>query len=919
MKSTFLNDVPIQRKMTLLSLASTGTALILFLALTVFFQIRILQGAMADHLEVLAEAVSRVGPDQPDLQTWNHAGDLLAALEVDEDIEVAAIFDQDQAVAAAFSRNSQRLSELPLTEELAGQGARLTRADGVFKLHIYHPVIRDGEQVAGIVLVASMRRVQRQVILTALMMAGGVGLFLVITHLAARRLQHSITEPVSRLAATARRIAELGDYSVRVERAGRDEIGGLIDHFNSMLDAIQVRDSELHQHRHNLELIVEERTEELRRRRDEALAASQAKTEFLANMSHEIRTPMNGVIGVLSLLNDAPLTGEYRRLLETAERSADALMHIINDILDFSKIDAGMVEFESISFDVCELIEEVASLYVDAVGNTAIDLICYVPPEIVCSVEGDPTRLRQVLTNLVSNAVKFTQQGQVFLRVESIELVDQKQLLRFVVSDTGIGIPDHLMPRLFEKFTQADGSITRHFGGTGLGLSVCKQLVELQGGDIGVSSREGEGAKFWFVLQFKTSGESFRQKMQAELSGLRILIVDDNASSRMVFESYLKAAGARVSSCANGQEVLARFFQDSVGAAVPDAVLIDRQLADINGADLARMIKNHCPKNMPRLVAIVSGAVNGEQIRQEGFQAVVHQPVRRCQLLDAISGCGVAKRTEGVTEQAVRTCLAGSVLLVDDEPINQKVAKAILERFGLMVQTASHGKEAIELARQFDFDIILMDIQMPEVSGYEATEFIRAGELESRRRRSRIIAMTANAMNSTKMRCLQSGMDDFISKPIKPDMLAERLRPWLPGGFKDGEVGVDSGGRPPVEPQVDTVWDRWQALQLADGDEDLLAELITLFLQRRQLLLDRIGAAIEAGDPALLDDAAHAFKGAVNHFCAEQVRRRALALESKGKNGDLDGAAEIFQELAAESERLANHLDHRPEAVSARP
>lgn len=630
---------------------------------------------------------------------------------------------------------------------------------------------------------------------------------------------------------------------------------------------------------------------------------------------------MNGVIGVLSLLSDAPLTGEYRRLLETAERSADALMHIINDILDFSKIDAGMVEFESISFDVCKLIEEVASLYVDAVGNTAIDLICYVPPEIACSVEGDPTRLRQVLTNLVSNAVKFTQHGQVFLRVEPIELVDQKQLLRFVVSDTGIGIPDHLMPRLFEKFTQADGSITRHFGGTGLGLSVCKQLVELQGGDIGVSSREGEGAEFWFVLQFKTNGESFRQKMQAELSGIRILIVDDNASSRMVFESYLTAAGARVSSCASGQEVLDRFFQDPVGAAVPDAVLIDRQLADINGVDLARMIKNHCPKNMPRLVAIVSGAENGEQIRQEGFQAVVHQPVRRCQLLDAFSGCGATKSAEGVTEQQarqeVRACLAGTVLLVDDEPINQQVAKAILERFGLMVQTASHGKEAIELARQFDFDVILMDIQMPEMSGYEATKLIRAGERERRRRQSRIIAMTANAMNSTKIRCLQSGMDDFISKPIKPEMLAERLRPWLPGDFKDGEASVDSNG-PPAEPQVDTVWDRWQALQLAGGDEDLLADLIALFLQRRQLLLDRIGAAIKAGDPVQLDDAAHAFKGAVNHFCAEQVRRRALALESKGKNGDLDGATEIFQELAAESERLANHLDQQSKAVSVR-
>jgi CheY-like chemotaxis protein/HPt (histidine-containing phosphotransfer) domain-containing protein len=267
--------------------------------------------------------------------------------------------------------------------------------------------------------------------------------------------------------------------------------------------------------------------------------------------------------------------------------------------------------------------------------------------------------------------------------------------------------------------------------------------------------------------------------------------------------------------------------------------------------------------------------------------------------------------------QEVRACLAGTVLLVDDEPINQQVAKAILERFGLMVQTASHGKEAIELARQFDFDVILMDIQMPEMSGYEATKLIRAGERESRRRQSRIIAMTANAMNSTKIRCLQTGMDDFISKPIKPEMLAERLRPWLPGDFKDGEAGVDSDG-PPAEPQGDTVWDRWQALQLAGGDEDLLAELIALFLQRRQLLLDRIGAAIKAGDPVQLDDAAHAFKGAVNHFCAEQVRRRALALESKGKNGDLDGATEIFQELAAESERLANHLDQRSKVVSVR-
>ncbi|MDX9894465.1 MAG: response regulator [Desulfofustis sp.] len=895
--------------MTLLSLATTGIALLLLFSLALVVHVRQLRETMADHLLFLAAAISQTGLPEDGRAAPETAQKLVTALEVDEDIELAALYDAQARVVAAYQRGDD--DEHALWQVAAQEvDARLFLANNSFHL-LLSQIIRQGEKNLGrVVLVSRLPRLEKQMVLAAVAMLFGMGLFVVVNHLAARRLQRAISEPVDRLAATARRITELGDYSIRVEQGGRDEIGGLIDHFNSMLDAIQVRDRELHQHRHNLELLVEERTEELRRRRDEALAASQAKTEFLANMSHEIRTPMNGVIGVLSLLKDAPLSEEHRRLLATAARSADSLLHIINDILDFSKIDAGMIEFESIPFDVGQLVEEVALLYVDAVNLRNIDLLCQVPPDLGGKIQGDPTRLRQILTNLLSNAVKFTKAGQIVLRVECIEVSEQKLLLRFVVKDSGIGIPEKHLPRLFEKFTQADGSITRHYGGTGLGLSVCKQLVELQGGDIGAYSRLGEGTEFWFTMPFTTSDGQPATRLVNTIQDELILLVIGNQTARVILESYLLEAGARVVCCRDHSEALEQLREAAQHGRSYDTIILDEAFYDESHPH--RFLEHRGiseEKAGPRLILLCRRTASFSTRFPDGVAAIVYQPILRAQLVEALNGA--AEQHLGVAESVAgaRPVLpGGTILLVDDEPINRMVVCAILERFGLVVHSAANGREAIERAAAHRYQIILMDIQMPEMSGYEATERIRSRELTDGREPTVIIAMTANALKSTRMRCLQSGMDDFISKPINPEMLAERLRPWFAGNNVTAEQLGEKSQHEMDDGEIGLLWSRPEALHLAGGDPALLRGLIKLFLERHGLLLARVEQAIMAEDPQQLDDAAHALKGALNHFCAARAHREALLLEMRGKSGEMSDCAEIFSRLTVEVARLTELL-----------
>ncbi|MBT8361209.1 MAG: response regulator, partial [Deltaproteobacteria bacterium] len=799
----------------------------------------------------------------------------------------------------------------PLSGAFENDGHHIVWDGGTFKLSVFHSINLDDKQIGTMYVVSNLNRFKKQLYNTSIVLIISMIFVLFAAQFIVRRMQQRITQPVFNLAKTARQISELGDYSARVQRSSEDEIGDLIDDFNTMLNAIEVRDSELNQHRHNLELLVQERTEELRKHRDEALAAAEAKTEFLANMSHEIRTPMNGVIGVLSLLKEAPIDEEHRRLLGTAARSADSLMFIINDILDFSKIEAGMVEFESIPFDLRELMEETVALYIDAVNSKNIDLNCFVPLDVHCFVEGDPTRLRQILTNLVSNAVKFTSQGEVTLKVELIEKRENKQLLRFSIVDTGIGIAEKSLPHLFEKFTQADGSTSRKYGGTGLGLSVCKQLVELQGGDIGVHSQVDRGTEFWFTLQIGMIPASDIFLPCDKLDGKRVLIVDDNATSRMILEHYLTACKVTTSSCESGEQALDLIKRESDGRGSFEIILIDYFMPAMNGKQLADAIKSLNPMDISSgLFILSSGGMLAEPLEHADIEAVIYKPIRRNQLYDVLARANGVKKSSKLPGSIPKhlPVLSGRVLLVDDEPINQKIAGATLERFGLQTDKASNGVEALRLLDKHLYDLVLMDIQMPEMDGYEATEIIRAREARTGHKRVTIIAMTANALESTRARCLETGMDDFISKPIKPDLLAKRLSPWLED-VKTDDPDVDIFvGQKFGAMQSQKIWDRQRALQFVDGEQDVLYDLIILFLQRKDTLLQAVEAAVNAGDPVLLDDAAHAFKGAVNHFAAAPLRHIAQELEKKGKNGDMIGSRELVKTLADLTERLAVKL-----------